>query len=261
MSTYVKRYNPDRSPEWNYGGRKWKLSRSKIEFFIECPRCFYLDNKLGTKRPSMPSFTLNNAVDTLLKKEFDQHRTTQTVHPLLLKHNLNLLPFKHIDLEEWRDTFAGITVLHEPTGMYVSGAVDDIWINEQGELIVVDYKATSKEGSITTLSDSAWEEQYKRQMGVYQWLLKQKGFQVDSIGYFVYANALTSSDMFGDRLFFETTLIQCQGETDWIDNVLISIFNILESDTYPDSGAECEFCSYRTACGKKLQAMYEKRQN
>lgn len=61
-------YNPNRSAEWNYGGAKWKLSRSKIDFFFECPRCFYLDNVLGTKRPSFPSFNLNIAVDELFKK-------------------------------------------------------------------------------------------------------------------------------------------------------------------------------------------------
>ncbi len=65
MAEYIKKYNPTRSAEWNYGGAKWKLSRSKIDFFFECPRCFYLDNKLGTKRPGFPSFNLNIAVDEL----------------------------------------------------------------------------------------------------------------------------------------------------------------------------------------------------
>ncbi|MEY2702863.1 MAG: hypothetical protein RLY43_1501, partial [Bacteroidota bacterium] len=30
-----------RDSRWNYGGSNWKLSRSKIDLFIECPRCFY----------------------------------------------------------------------------------------------------------------------------------------------------------------------------------------------------------------------------
>ena len=63
-----------RNSNWNYGGKNWKLSRSKIDLFVECPRCFYLDNKLGIKRVQFPAFLLNSAVDALFKKEFDIHR-------------------------------------------------------------------------------------------------------------------------------------------------------------------------------------------
>ena len=50
----------------------FKLSRTKIELFTGCPRCFFLDRRLGISRPGFPAFTLNNAVDYLLKKEFDK---------------------------------------------------------------------------------------------------------------------------------------------------------------------------------------------
>ena len=52
----------------------FKLSRSKIDLFLDCPRCFYLDRKLGVGRPPGFPFSLNSAVDHLLKKEFDIHR-------------------------------------------------------------------------------------------------------------------------------------------------------------------------------------------
>ena len=44
------------------------VSRTKIDLFRECPRCFYLDRRLGIRRPSGPPFLLNSAVD--LKKRF-----------------------------------------------------------------------------------------------------------------------------------------------------------------------------------------------
>ena len=259
MATYTKKYNPNRSQEWNYGGAKWKLSRSKIDFFIECPRCFYLDNKLGTKRPGMPSFNLNIAVDTLFKKEFDAFRDTQTAHPLMEEYKIDAVPFAHKDLEVWRDPFVGITHLHEETELLVSGGVDDIWKLQDGSLVVVDYKATSKEGTIKTLSDSSWEDQYKRQIGVYQWLLRQNGFPVQETGYFVYANALQTPEKFDNTLVFETTLVPCTGDTAWIEPILHSIKTCLLSETYPDSGEGCEYCLYREACGKKLQKLYVKK--
>ena len=61
----------------------FKLSRSKIELFMDCPRCFYLDRKLGVGRPPGFPFSLNSAVDALLKKEFDVLRAKNKKHPLM----------------------------------------------------------------------------------------------------------------------------------------------------------------------------------
>lgn len=256
MAEYVRRYNPNRSPDWNYGGKKWKLSRSKIDLFIECPRCFYIDNKLGTKRPSIPSFNLNIAVDELFKKEFDSFRATQEPHPLMRSYDIDAVPFAHDNLDEWRDPFQGITHTHESTGLLVSGAVDDIWITPQKELLVVDYKATSKADSIQSIEDSPWAAQYKRQIGVYQWLLQHNGFSVSPTGYFVYANALQSPDTFSDTLTFETTVFGVEGNNQWIDDTLTEIQTCLESDMYPEVGESCEYCLYREASGKKLRHIH-----
>lgn len=253
---FAKKYNPDRSPDWNYGGAKWRLSRSKIDLFIECPRCFYLDNKLGTKRPGMPSFNLNIAVDELFKKEFDVHRAAGTVHPIMKKYGVDAIPLKHEQMDAWRDTFVGIEHRHEPTGLLVCGGVDDLWQKPDGEIIVVDYKATSKAGRIESLGDSPWEKQYQRQLGVYRWLLEQNGFKVSPLGYLVYANASKEEDAFDDKLTFETTLVECETETDWIEPTLEKIKQTLESEVIPPTGSSCEYCPYREASGKKLMALH-----
>lgn len=257
MAEFKKQYNPNRNSDWNYGGKNWKLSRSKIELFTECPRCFYLDNKLGTARPRGPAFTINIAIDELFKKEFDTYRAEGKPHPLMQENNLDAVPFQHKMMDEWRDNFIGVTYEDKETGFIVSGAVDDIWVKSNGELIVVDYKATAKEERIESLSDSGWEISYKRQMGVYQWLLRKNGFTVDDKGYFVYANARKDqAESFADTLFFETTLVPCVGETAWIDEILPKIKSTLEATEIPASGESCEFCPYREACGKKLQAIH-----
>src|SRR4051812_16465671 len=121
-------YKTSRHKDWNYGGPKWKLSRSKLDLFMECPRCFYIDNKLGLARPRGPSFTLNIAVDALLKKEFDIHRVGKTAHPLMQKYKIDAVPFQHKELNDWRENFVGIQVPHEATGMTISGAIDDVWV-------------------------------------------------------------------------------------------------------------------------------------
>ncbi len=259
MATFEKKYNPDRNSDWNYGGSKWRLSRSKIDLFVECPRCFYLDNKLGTARPRGPSFTLNIAVDALLKKEFDVHRKAGSAHPLMDAYDVEAIPFEHKDIDIWRENFKGLEHHHKATGLTVSGAIDDVWVNADDELIVVDYKATAKEGKIETLADSSWEEQYKRQIGVYQWLLTQNGFTVSNTGYFVYANACADKKAFDGLLEFEVTLVPCEGDTGWIEPTLVKIKSCLESATLPPIGHGCEYCAYRTASGTKLQAMARKK--
>ena len=257
MAEFVKKYNPDRSPDWNYGGPKWRLSRSKIELFTECPRCFYLDNKLGTARPRGPAYTLNIAVDALLKKEFDVHRANGTAHPLCDSYGIEAVPVDHTDLKKWRENFEGIEYRHPETGFVISGAIDDLWKGPDGKYIVVDYKATSKDGSITDMSNVSWAEGYTRQMGVYQWLLRKNGLDVSSTGYLVYANAKSDKKAFDAQLEFELTLVPCEGQTDWIDKCLPEIKELLDSDAVPPIGSKCEYCPYREAAGKKLQAIHK----
>ncbi len=244
-------YNPDRRNDWNYGGKNWKLSRSKIDLFLECPRCFYIDNKLGTKRPPGYPFNLNSAVDALLKKEFDVHRVEGSKHPIMEEYGIEAVPFEHANMGTWRENFEGVQYKHDATGMTVSGAVDDVWVNQSGELIVVDYKSTSKDEKIDKL-DADWHIGYKRQMEVYQWLLRQNGFKVSNTGYFVYANASIDEKAFDGKLIFDVTLIPYEGDDSWVEPTLLEIKACLEDSRVPKAGEDCDYCAYREAVGKKL---------
>ncbi len=243
MSSY---YKPNRNPLWNYGGPKWRLSRSKIDLYVECKRCFYIDNKLGVARPPGFPFNLNSAVDHLLKKEFDIHRKGKSAHPLMTHYGVEAIPFDHPDIDIWRENFQGLAVPHKPTGFTVSGAIDDLWVNSNGELIVVDYKSTSKDEAITAL-DQDWQDGYKRQMEIYQWILRKMGFTVSSIGYFVYANGQKDRKAFDGKLEFDITLIAYEGNDGWVDDTLLQIKKSLDEDTAPMLGEDCDYCRYRGA--------------
>src|SRR5487761_1771078 len=121
--------------------KPFRLSRSKVDLFLECQRCFYLDRRLGIGRPPGYPFSLNSAVDALLKKEFDMHRSHKSVHPLVKDFGLDLVPFQHEHIEEWRDSLRrGITYHVPDTNILVTGGVDDVWVNpETDELTIVDY--------------------------------------------------------------------------------------------------------------------------
>jgi len=245
MSDY---YNPRRTrnlfnPENN---DPFRVSRSKIDLYMNCPSCFYLDARLGVGRPPGYPFALNSAVDALLKKEFDIHRAKKRAHPLMAAYGLkNVVPFLHEDLDLWRSNFKGIQYVHQPTNLLVTGAVDDIWINDQKELIIVDYKSTSKEEKVNL--DKEWQIGYKRQMEVYQWLFRQNGFKVSPTGYFVYCNGKTDREAFDAKLEFDIDLIPYTGSDQWVEKALLEIKECLTAKKLPAPAPTCDYCNYRKA--------------
>lgn len=238
-------YNPNRNPSWNYGGKNWKLSRSKIGLFVECPRCFYIDNKLGTKRTSFPSFMINNAVDHQLKKEFDVHRAKDTQHPLQKEYGIDAVPAQHEKIDEWRENFKGVQHKHKSTGMIISGAIDDLWINKKKEYIVVDYKATASSQPVEELKeDSIYHDAYKRQMEVYQWLLRKNDLKVSNMSYFVYCTGIMDQKAFDGKIEFDVKVIPYEGDDSWVEPTIKEIKKCLDSDKIPEAGHKCEYCAY-----------------
>jgi hypothetical protein len=236
-------YQPGQAPPF-------KVSRSKIELFMQCPRCFWLDVRLKIGRPSSPPFNINKTIDELFKKEFDLYRSKGEPHPIMTDNQIKAIPYANDQLNTWRANFTGVATLHKPTNLHVFGAVDDIWVNEAGELIVVDYKATSKQSGVSI--DSDWQISYKRQMEVYQWLLRQNGFVVSDTGYFVYTNARIDLDGFGDRLEFYTKVIPYTGSDAWVEPTLTKMKACMDKDDMPPigtaaMGGPCEHCTYARA--------------
>ncbi len=245
MSQY---YNPNRTRNIYdpNSSELFRLSRGKINNFITCPRCFYLDRRLGVAQPPGYPFSLNSAVDKLLKKEFDIHRAKGTRHPLMEKYGIDAIPLAHEKIDEWRDSLrGGITVRVDNTNVVITGGVDDMWVTPSREYIVVDYKATSKDEEVTL--DAEWQDGYKRQMEIYQWLFRENGFKVSDTGYFVYCNGNTDKEAFDAKLEFDIKLIPYKGNTDWVEGTILKAIECLKSDGIPESGEDCDFCKYRSA--------------
>ncbi len=240
----------ERSPAYKPGQKEvYKLSRSKIDLFVQCPRCFWLGERLKIKRPSSPPFQINKAIDELFKKEFDIYRAKGEAHPLMTDNQIKAVPMQHKDLDKWRHNFTGVTTLHKPTNLHIFGAIDDVWINDDDELIVVDYKATAKATEVNL--DSDWQIAYKRQMEIYQWLLRQNGFKVSDTGYFVYTNGRMDLDGFYNKVEFVTKVIAYTGDDSWVEGTIRKMKECLDGDM-PEvgtaaMGGPCEFCSYAKA--------------
>lgn len=241
-------FDPLRHGSGQAGGEAFKISRSKIDLFIDCARCFYMDRRLSVARPPGFPFSLNSAVDTLLKKEFDIHRAKGTRHPLVKQYNIYAVPFAHERIEEWRDALRrGVQYKHEGSNFVITGGIDDVWQDAEGNLNIVDYKATSKTAEVTL--DAPWQDGYKRQVEVYQWLFRQNGFKVSDTAYFVYCNGKTDREAFDGKLEFDIKIIPYVGKDTWIEPTLVEIRKCLMGDL-PPANPSCEYCTYREGAAK-----------
>lgn len=230
----------------------FRLSRSRIEDFLRCPRCFYLDLRLGVASPPGYPFNLNSAVDKLLKKEFDIHRAKNAPHPLMAAYGVDAVPFSHPKIDEWRDARGGgITYRLEATNFLITGGIDDLWMNPKRELHVVDYKATAKDSDVGI--DADWQVGYRRQIEIYQWLFRRNGFAVSDIGYFVYANGNTDRAAFDGKLEFDVKIIPYPGMDAWVSGAIQDAYYCLNSNDLPPAAEECDFCIYRRDVGDALK--------
>ncbi|OUW02797.1 MAG: hypothetical protein CBD16_03825 [Betaproteobacteria bacterium TMED156] len=241
----------------------YELSRSRIENFIKCPACFYLQQVKGVKYPSIPGFNINEATDILLKRDFDQYRGKTETHPFLIKRGMShVVPYQHDDFELWTQSLhfgseGRMHTVHEPSNIKFGGGLDDIWRNTQtDELHIVDYKSTSQKtkGKQITLDDK-WKAAYKRQMDMYVWIMRQKDFNVSSTGYFLYCDG----DRFSDYEFlcsdeavmkFKISLIPYTVNTDWIEPTLLKIRKCLLAKDAPAHYPDCEYGRFIDAVAK-----------
>jgi hypothetical protein len=223
--------------------KNMRLSRSKVELYIECPRCFYLDVVLKKGRPSNFPLNLNNAVDTLIRREFDIYRDMGAQHPLQRLNMLGFRPAKHNMLDMWRNVQRGGLGFFNPDhGCTYFGVIDDLWINNNGQFAIVDYKSTAKDKPVLEIPE--WATGYQRQLSFYSYLLRKNGFSTYEMGFLVYSTACTGESRFDDQLKFSTNIISVDIEDNWIDSTLDSMQSTIRSKKIPSKTENCKYCNY-----------------
>ena len=237
----------------------FELSRGKIEMMKQCEACFWLEKKAGVKPIGMPGFNLNTNTDTLLKRDLDQYRG-KGPHPIMQAQGCSdLRPFDHADLKKWESStqFGAspkyFNTVHEETNILFGGGLDDVWESmTTGELHVVDYKSTAQLSHQPKPLDREfledfWKISYKRQMEMYQWILRRKGFQVSDIGYFLYVdgqhlgyNGMIDEDPSMATMKFKTAIIEYQGDDNWVEAAIFRAKEILEMEKPPEHFWRCD---------------------
>jgi len=137
-----------------------------------------------------------------------------------------------------------------------------VWENTQtGELHVVDYKSTAQMSSTPAPLDESfiappedpnkidYKAGYRRQMEMYQWILRRKGFSVSNTGYFLYVDGqhVNESGMIDPEdsskawMRFNTAIIPFVGDDSWVEDALVRAKQSLVKESCPNHSVVCEY--------------------
>ncbi len=213
------------------------LSRYQLSQFTECPRCFWLKARHGVKPPKSLPFAINNAIDRLLKAEFDVYRAEGTLPPLLAGHGLRAKLFGDTaKLEVWRNNFQGVRWTDPDTGHTLFGAVDDVLEFPDGSLAIIDYKSSGSAAATVYPS-------YQLQMDVYTYLLQRLGYRTAPAAYFAFFLAV-KDDGFNGRLPFRGELLVVPTHPERVPELFSAAVAVAQSDQRPASGPACDVCRF-----------------
>ena len=100
----------------------------------------------------------------------------------------DVVPFKHPDIDKWRDSLHhGLAHHIDGTNVVLFGGVDDVWHDlKTDQVIIADYKSQAKSSEVTREQylSNAYHQSYKVQMDVYAYLLNNMAFNVSKASYF-----------------------------------------------------------------------------
>ena len=217
----------------------FKISRTKIDLFFDCKRCFYIDQKYGIKRPHGAALVINNHIVNKFKKNLEVLRNTQTTIPettLISKNGFTAL--NHEKINQWTDPFRGIRSLHKKTNILISANIDDVWTDD-GRCYPVILKSISRNSK--DIEDSIWSG-YTRQLSLYGYLLQNNNLQIGNFGIIAMIN--TEDDLDYSSLNFKFYLFKKNLDLEWIEKALFEIKILLENENFPQVSNNCKFCNY-----------------
>jgi hypothetical protein len=222
-------------------GEFYKVSRSSIDYYLNCPTCSYLKEVKGINQVPSPGWSLNSCVDELSKNDMDRHRKNKTNPDILMIENLKL--YHHEDLDNWRKMGHGVSYYDESTKFKINGLIDDVLINENDELVMMDVKSTSNNQNIISEENVFGNGlSYKRQLEFYGWLFKKNGFKVSNKGYLLYYNGDKKCENFEKTIRLKETLVPLSLDMSWIDSTIKEYYELLNSDVTPQLNENCDKC-------------------
>lgn len=208
-----------------------KLSRSKLETFRHCPRCFWLEMN-GKAPPIDMAMGIYNILDTIQKNYYDKHRKDGL--PPLLKGKI---PFRLADFNLVEKLRKGISFKDEKLNATLWGKLDDCFIDNKERLVVMDNK-TSSGGP-----KEEYEDSYQFQLDTYAYLLVKNSFDIHPDGYLIYF--IPDKESHIDKgIMFDAEAKKFKLDHGRIYDVFKKAVATARKEEPPAQHKECEMCAW-----------------
>ena len=223
----------------------YKLSPSRMNLFIECKRCFWLRVNEKVDRPSGPFPSLPSGVDKEVKNHFDRFRGTDEVPPEVKDEGLEL--FEGQDFLEKARSWRTEPKWRDPeTGAVLRGGVDDL-LKDGDDIVVLDYKTRG----YAPKQDKGAPSYYRRQVNLYNLILRENGYQTADYGLILYFYPKTIND--SGEFIFNTELRKVEVDIPEAKRLVRDAVDTLNG-RIPDHSQDCDFCNWNsTEHGKVRQ--------
>lgn len=210
----------------------FRLSPSKLNLFLECPLCFWL-NEQGVHRPSGPFPSLPSGMDLAIKKYFDKYRVKGELPPELKGKVVGKL-FEDLDLlNVWRNNRKGLSWTDE-NGNILMGAIDDCLFDGKNQ-IVIDFKTRG----FALKEDST--EYYQNQLDCYALLMEKNGYKHPDFFYLIYFIPLEMKEH--GEAKFDLQVKKMNVDSKRALKTFNSALKVL-SRKRPAKHSECKFCAW-----------------
>jgi len=215
--------------------KKITLSPSRLHLFKECKRCFWLNINKGVRRPSGPFPSLPSGMDKVLKVYFDKYRENNCLPPDIegkLKGHL----FNDMEkLEVWRANRRGLRFVDKKTGITLMGALDDLFVTDDGLFIPLDFKTRG----YPLKEDTAGH--YKHQMDIYCFLLEKNGMKAGDWACLVFYHP---REVGGHGKFeFNIDVVKLKASKEDGERLFREAIKVLQGEE-PEADEGCKWCEW-----------------
>ncbi len=204
------------------------LSNSTLNFFLECPHCFWLQKNMKISRPRGIFPTLPSGMDSVIKQYFNRYRKMGILPPLIADKISGRLAEISLNL----------SYLDEGLDLKITGRLDDCLQIEDGSLVPLDHKTRA------SLPDNPAYSQnyYQTQMDTYSLLLQKNGHLTKNLAYIVYYSPQPGE--LHNGIPFAVEVHQIRTYPDRTHGLYKKAKICLENEI-PAPSESCEFCKWK----------------
>lgn len=174
-----------------------RLSKSQMDKFVSCPRCFWLAQNHKFKQPEQISSKVWKGIERVTIAHYEQHRLAKTTPGNLAGFvPAGAIPYQadRIDMKALRYWGKGFRFAVD--GVEVSTALDDMLQYDRDSVegmrklyAVIDYKSKSK-----ATDEESTRQLYQNQADVFDLACNVNGYPTEGIVYFDYWYPIAAKD-------------------------------------------------------------------